>query len=144
MLLLMSWMLTDPLPVSLAARSTEFGTSHETDEYRLEVRGGSASIGERGVIVVTVSGKGGYTIDESYKHRIKGKRPPKNAQWGQLRLDASDGWISDDGVSFTFELPYRATRIGEYPLAAKLKSRVCLGEECKRVSKTVKTKVYVR
>ena len=132
------------LSLMLSAKSTDFGTSHETDEYRVEVRGGSAKLGERGVIVVTVSGKGGYEIDESYKHSIKGKSPPSDVQWGQKKLGAVDGWISEDGESFTFELPYRASRIGEYPLAAKIKSRVCNGAECKRVSKTVKTQVYVR
>ena len=132
------------LSVMLSAKSTELGTSHETDEYRVEVRGGSAKLGERGVIVVIVTGKAGYEIDETYEHSIKGKSPPADVQWGQKKLGAVDGWISDDGESFTFELPYRASRIGEYPLAARVKSRVCKGEECKRVRQTVKTKVYVR
>lgn len=130
--------------MSFSSKSIEFGTSHETPEYRVEVRGGSAALGERGVIVVSVTGKDGFEIDESFKHSIKGKGPPSDVQWGQKKLTAENGWISESGETLTFELPYRASRIGEYPLSAKIKSRVCRGEDCKRVGKTVKTKVYVR
>mgnify|MGYP006928160020 CR=1 FL=1 len=126
------------------SKSTEFGTSHETPDFRVEVRGGSAKLGERGVIVVSVTGKDGFEIDEGYKHSIKGKGTPSEVQWGQKKLEAIDGWLSADGETLTFELPYRASRIGEYVLSAKVKSRVCKGVDCKRVSKTVKTQVYVR
>jgi hypothetical protein len=130
--------------MSFSTKSTEFGTSHETPDFRVEVRGGSAKLGERSVIVVSVTGKDGFEIDEGYKHAIKGKGTPGDVQWGQKKLEAVDGWLSEDGTTLTFEMPYRATRIGEYALSAKVKSRVCRGVDCKRVSKTVKTKVYVR
>lgn len=138
-------LLTSPLLSSAqAGKSTDFGTEYERDEYSVGASAMGGTVGEKSHVVVTVTARNGYRIDRDFAHSARAISASGDAQWGRQDFDADDAKLSDDGRVLTFQLPWRATRIGEYKVKAKVTTRVCDGEDCKRVNRSIKTRVYAR
>ncbi|MCP4808023.1 MAG: hypothetical protein GY913_31920 [Proteobacteria bacterium] len=124
--------------------TVEFGTSVEKDHYMVQVYSGKAGIAERGHVTVVVTAMQGYSLDNEHDIIVKMKSPPSDVQWGQSKLHRLDGMLSDDGKSFTMEVPYRAGRMGEFPVAGKVKFKLCRAGQCKGGRARFKTSVHAR
>lgn len=110
----------------------------------MQVYSGKAGIAERGNVTVVITAMQGYSLDNEHDIVVKMKSPPKDVQWGQSKLTRLDGQLSEDGKTFTFEVPYRAGRMGEFPVKGKVKFKLCRAGQCKGGRAGFKTSVHAR
>ena len=110
----------------------------------MQVYSGKAAIGERGHVKIVIYATEGYRLDNEYDIKVTMKNPPSDVQWGQSTMHREDGQLNDDGTVYTVEVPYRAGRMGEYPVRGKVKFKVCRAGQCKGGRASFKTAVYAR
>lgn len=143
--LLVAAALTLVAPSALAAKDTvEFGTSVEKDHFAVQVYSGKAQIAERGNVTVVITAMQGYSLDNDHDVVVKMKSPPSDVQWGQSKLHRVDGLLSEDGKTFTMEVPFRAGRMGDFDVAGSVKFKLCRAGQCKGGRARFKTNVYAR
>jgi hypothetical protein len=119
----------------------EVGTEVEKDHYSISVRRGSAGVAEKGEVTIRLYANDGYTLDNPHEIVVTTRPPPKNVQWGQSRFTREDGKLEDGGGTYVMKVPFRASRIGEYPVKGRVRFKVCKAGKCKRVSRSWKTAV---
>lgn len=119
------------------------GSNVDKDTYSISARRGTAGVAERGHLELRIQSKQGYTLDNEYDIGVKMKGPAKYLEWGQKKLDRDDGQLSMDGSEYRVKIPFRAERIGEYPVKGKVSFRLCREDGCKRVRSSFETAVVV-
>ena len=87
--------------------------------------------------------KQGYELSADQGIKVKMKGAPKNLEWGTNKVSAEDGQFSKDSTEFRVKVPFRAARIGDYPVKGRVKFKMCRDGECKRVSRSFDTAVVV-
>ena len=122
----------------------EFGTQVDKERYDIQVYSGRSGIAQKGVVKVVITAHQGFSLDNEHDIKVSMSSPPKEVQWGQSTLHREDGTLSEDGKQFTFEVPYRASRMGEFPVKGKVKFKVCRTGECKGGRASFKTSVYAK
>ncbi len=136
-----------PLLLVLLAQpvlADEFGTQVSKDRYEIQVYSGRAGIAQKGSLTVVITARQGYSLDNEHDIRVTMASPPKDVQWGQSTLHREDGTLSEDGSQFTFEVPFRAGRMGDFPVKGAVKFKVCRTGECKGGRAKFKTSVYAK
>jgi len=137
-------MLLALIALSLAGNDTEFGTTVAKEGYEVQVYSGKAAIGERGYVKIVIYATDGYRVDDGSDIKVSMKSPPRDVHWGQSTMHIEDGAFNDDETVYTVEVPYRAGRMGEYPVKGSVKFKVCRAGQCKRGRARFKTAVYAR
>lgn len=130
-------------PASGKSKTMTVGQDVSTDTYTISARRGTAGVAEKGHIEVRVEARQGYELSSEQGIKVKMKGAPKNLEWGQAKLSAADGQFSKDATEFRVRVPFRAERIGDYPVKGRVKFKMCRGDECKRVSRSFDTAVVV-
>jgi hypothetical protein len=122
----------------------EFGTQVSKERYDVQIYSGRGGIAQRGALTVVITAHQGYSLDNEHDIKVSMGSPPKEVQWGQSTLHREDGSLSEDGSQFTVEVPYRASRMGDFPVKGSVKFKVCRTGECKGGRARFKTSVYAK
>ena len=116
-------------PTTASADEAAALATVNTDGYKLVVTDGSGLVGKETHILVTVTAKNGYKINEKYPHKIKLAAAADGLELPQPTLKKKDAKI-DGKKKLTFRVPVKATRAGTFEVSGKIKLSVCNEKSC--------------
>jgi hypothetical protein len=102
--------------------------SIDAEGYSVVVKDGSGKVGEEAHIIVTVTAKQGYKVNDQYPHKLKLKHAPAGLEYLKPVMKASDAEIAKSKL--TFRVPVKATKAGTFAIKGKLKLSVCNDQSC--------------
>jgi hypothetical protein len=104
-------------------------TTVDADGYTLVVTDGSGQVGKETHILVTITAKNGFKINEKYPHKLKLAAPTEGLELPKLILKKKDAKI-DGKKKLSFLVPVKATRAGTFTVSGKIKLSVCNDKSC--------------
>jgi hypothetical protein len=96
--------------------------------FVVEVVDGSAAVGQRATVKVTIKAKDGFKVNDQYPHGLK-LEASDDIVYEKDALKRDDGRF-DGKTAFVFEVGAKAKRAGSHAVAGKLKFSVCNDAQC--------------
>lgn len=101
----------------------------EADSYLVEISAGSpAHAGAAGSVRVSLTAKAGFHINEQYPYRFRASPPVDGISYPKPVLERADGQFEEKTA--VFQLPFIASRAGEFSVGGVLNLSVCSPTSC--------------
>jgi hypothetical protein len=111
------------------------------EQYTIDVTTPPVSVGADAEFQVKVAATGGFKFNQAFPTKLKLGDAPDGLVFPKPKLKKGDGVASADGKSFTFAVPVKATRAGQFPFEAVLKFSVCNDDKCVVQRKKLKSRI---
>jgi hypothetical protein len=101
----------------------------EGDQYTVTIDAAVAKVGQPGAIVVAITPKAGFKINEEFPTKLTVESPPDGLSFPSPVLKKADGTLDAQG-RFAFRMPFVAARAGAFKVEPTLKFSVCNADRC--------------
>jgi len=101
----------------------------EADTYLVEISaGGPYRTGATGSVKVSLTAKAGFHINDQYPYRFNTSPPAPGVSYPKPVLERADGQF--EATAAVFQLPFVASRAGQFAVGGVLKLSVCSPTSC--------------
>jgi hypothetical protein len=112
-----------------AERAQPTAAKAEADTYLVEITaGGPYRAGSTGSVTVSLTAKTGFHINNQYPYRFQASPPAEGISYPKPVLERTDGKFEEKTA--VFNLPFVASRAGQFLVGGVLKLSVCSPASC--------------